>query len=293
MKGSILSVRRQRGGFHFLGGFTLIELLVVIAIIAILAALLLPVLSRAQAQADSAVCRSNLHQMGAAMTMYVGEQEHYPPGASSPDWPELLVPYLASESTSDLASNRVIVAPQARTVYDCPGYDRVPGAYGLGIGAYGYNGWGGIADDGNWSEKSAWGLGAVTPVSGLGWSPPILGVVKEGDVLMPSQMVEVSDSFGVVISDAIVADPYLTSDSSDSASTLLFYQWPSVESNYPFLVKAQLRRHAGRWNTVFCDGHVDNWLLAQLHLMQGDNPRQDVSRLWNRDNQPHDELLDQ
>jgi prepilin-type N-terminal cleavage/methylation domain-containing protein/prepilin-type processing-associated H-X9-DG protein len=59
--------------------FTLIELLVVIAIIGILAALLLPVLSKAKSKAQGAMCLNNGKQLMLAMTLYVSENNDYFP----------------------------------------------------------------------------------------------------------------------------------------------------------------------------------------------------------------------
>jgi prepilin-type N-terminal cleavage/methylation domain-containing protein/prepilin-type processing-associated H-X9-DG protein len=87
-------------------GFTLIELLIVIAIIALLAAILFPVFSRARENARRASCQSNLKQIGMAFTQYSQDYDEripywsytYLQGVSTRTqyWDETIYPYVKS-----------------------------------------------------------------------------------------------------------------------------------------------------------------------------------------------------
>jgi prepilin-type N-terminal cleavage/methylation domain-containing protein len=116
--------RKAGGGPH--SAFTLVELLVVIAIIAILAALLLPVLSEVKAKGKQTSCLSNLHQSGFALQMYASDNAgelvaNLPGNPGSNSWVlgNLQIPD-QSTNPAGLRQGLLFAYLGQPTVYRCP-----------------------------------------------------------------------------------------------------------------------------------------------------------------------------
>lgn len=231
------------------GAFTLIELLVVVAIIALLAALLLPALARAKVAAKSAACKSNLRQLGIALTLYADEHKFYPYAA---DFQRGMLWY---NSLSRYYSNE-------ERVMDCPAYRGEKGFVwsqsfiGYNGGSYGYNGFGSRSKEYLYTTtRDVLGLGGDRPFNA---GPKALDPVAESRVLVPSDMIAIADSMMTAF-----------------GTTSYLITIGDGERDVP-------ARHNGGSNIAFCDGHVE--AMDNKRLVA---PIEEVRRRWNNDHQPH------
>jgi hypothetical protein len=258
----------------------LLELLTVIAVIAVLAALLLPTLSKGKAQGKSASCKNHLRQMGLALQMYLQDnQNKYPhylgsPGPSYGDaigkggranglvyWSSKLFPYYPLNWMNPL--------------FHCPGYTgKISGPYEPGSierrGSYGYNIFGTRLDD---HTNENFGLGPV-----IFWKDQqgaFVPAVAEAEVLAPSEMLAIGDSAMVV---GAVAGTRLGRDAMDAGTDVLRCNL------YNGRVMIFDARHGKNYNQLFCDDHVSAMNPRILF-----NPS-NTAAMWNYDHQPHPEL---
>jgi prepilin-type processing-associated H-X9-DG protein len=161
--------------------------------------------------------------------------------------------------------------------------------------SYGYNGWETVSGAptslglaGNWPDLTGFLPVPVSP------DP----TVKEGSVVHPCDMIAMGDANLICFIAQVGRDPYPDGGSTvgnGCFSPLLApdMMWllgtnPSLSTNglnpnvYVEINLTQ-RRHGGRFNTLFCDGHVETLAAQKLF----DYRQGQVIRRWLRDNQPH------
>ena len=271
--------------------FSIIELLVVTSCVALLSALVLPAINRANSDGQGIACEANLRQMGIASQMYVDQWNCYPGNAATlPDgrsfsiWqPRLMtdmqnnpaVFYCPDEPASEEWWDTFVTVSGGEAASSCATIEDVGFGYNLGEEllsiprytsegryanfSYGYNVWG--------TEIGR------TPQLGLGTGAYLIGGQSDSqpdasEVADPEGMIEITDR------------EYF----ADLQYPYAYEVWPSrPDINPPSNV------HSGDSNVLFCDGHVAAYSQRRLtELNRGDGPDAiAMNMMWNIDHHFH------
>lgn len=239
--------------------FNLIELLFVIAVIALLAALLLPSLKAAQGNARKIHCTSNLHELGMALQMYVGDNAAYPVAMTTNglgNWQRALWP---------ASMDKVLYCPELMPASD--EFLQFFPTNSFINPHYGYNASGAVRIN---PPPQNPGLGGSFVWTGLGTGSYV--PASENCVRAPSQMIAIGDGMTFIF-------PPLTLPSLSPADPLY--------TIFPFILQPQgypgvNMNHDDGANMLFVDDHAE--FARQSYWMSTSDM---VKCLWNSDHQSH------
>jgi prepilin-type N-terminal cleavage/methylation domain-containing protein/prepilin-type processing-associated H-X9-DG protein len=245
--------------------FTLVELLVTIAIIAILAAMLLPSLSRAKEKAQATSCISNMRQLGIASTMYVdNNQDIIVPMAQlvSPLPSDRLIPY---QSYMWWPDNLRPYSKGTAKLYTCPDVPPVQAglpltnAFGIGM---------------NFNELGVFPQN-VDPATGP--------FVKTSMIKIPAATIIFGDSAYVENYTETNADLWIVDLDRqytwEGFGVWLFETPPARNGQWDYNPVRVVDRHQGLANCAFVDGHVQAMKSSALGWQY---PRGSPQALWDR-----------
>jgi prepilin-type N-terminal cleavage/methylation domain-containing protein/prepilin-type processing-associated H-X9-DG protein len=229
--------------------FTLVELLVVIAIIAVLAAVLMPVLSAAQKRAAQATCINNQKQLGLGVQIYVNDNSSVFPGIASRTygyqsadwiyWRTNTTLYPPFEKSPIVMAVPGLQAASVRCPLDNSYADRLSFNYGDGYGPYLYS----YSMTGFGMEYDATAdIGLTTVVISSGGQTTAY-TFKDANVRNPAGKIMLAEEPG----NLSPAD-----GAGDTGFVINDGRWDPVPGSDPLTT-----RHGGKADVAFVDGHVE------------------------------------